>query len=36
MRDFLMEVKSAFGQIFCVANVTLEGKNASVPKYVIL
>ena len=35
MRNFLVKVISAFGQILCVAKVTFEGKNSSVPKYVV-
>ena len=35
MCDLLVKVEAAFGQIFCIAKVTFEGKNSSVPKYVI-
>ena len=35
VRDFLVQVVTASGQILRVANVTLEGKNTGVPKDVI-
>ena len=35
MCDLLVKVEATFGQIFCIAKVTFEGKNSSVPKYVI-
>ena len=35
VRDFLVKVISAFGQILGVAKVTFEGKNSCVPKNVI-
>ena len=36
MRDLLVKLKPSHGQIFCVAEVTLERENSLVPQHVAI